>query len=90
MIEKHLEFRGIRLSHLIDYLMELEAVQTSHDFPLLFQGSNWSAEILKEEELTITSTFRVNAVHICFKAKTSAALENVIANYRKKTTRAGG
>lgn len=90
MIEKTLEFRGIRLSHLIDYLAELEAAQTSSDFPITFTGAGWQATVLKEEELTITSTFKVNAVHICFAAESQAGLDAVIASYRKKTTRAGG
>ncbi|WP_102348527.1 hypothetical protein [Bacillus sp. Marseille-P3661] len=90
MNEKKLEFRGIKLEHLIEYFIELGGKQISTTFPFVFETNTWKAEIIKEEEVTITSTFIVNAVHVLFKADNENELNKLIANYRKKTTRIGG
>ncbi|WP_017755198.1 hypothetical protein [Calidifontibacillus oryziterrae] len=88
--EKHLEFRGIQLKHLIDYVKELNGVQLSDTFPINFEGNQWRISIIKEEEVKITSTFIVNAVHIVFRAETDAILQSLLKDFRKKTTRVGG
>lgn len=90
MAGKKLEFRGISLSYLSMYLKELGGEQHTHSFPFLFKGSGWSAEILKEETITFTPSFKVNAVHMHFYADSDEILEQVIKRYRYKTTRAGG
>lgn len=90
MNEKTLEFRGIPLSHLLDYFMELGGTLESTQLPYLFKGPYWQSQILNEEQVRITSTFFVNAVHIHFQTETADQLEEIIAQYRKKTFRAGG
>lgn len=90
MSETKLEFRGIRLDHLLDYFKELGGVQLTSQFPIQFKGTNWESSILSEEEIKITSSFFVNAVHISFKAETDENLETLLKKYRKKTTRVGG
>jgi hypothetical protein len=90
MVEQTLEFRGIRLEHLIDYLKELQAVQQTFEPPYVFNGPGWQADILKEEQVQITSRFSVNAVFIRFEAPTEEELQHVITAYRRKTFRAGG
>lgn len=90
MTEQTLEFRGIRLEHLIQYVKELEAIQLTYEPPYRFESSGWKADILKEEEVKITSRFTVNAVFIRFEAPTEEALQEAIAAYRRKTFRAGG
>lgn len=90
MIEKTLEFRGIPLSHLLSYFQELDGIMEFKQLPVPIQGPYWQSEVLSEEQVRITSTFQVNAVHICFRAKTVEQLEQIIAQYRKKTFRAGG
>jgi hypothetical protein len=87
---KELEFRGITLSSLGIYFEDLGAEKVSQAFPYLYMTSTWTAEILSEEIITITSTFRVNAVKIRFAADQEEILEQLIQNYRKKTTRVGG
>jgi hypothetical protein len=90
MKETVMEFRGINVSHLGMYFEELGAVRKTDSMPLLYETSSWSAEILSEEELSFTKIFKVNAVHICFRAETETALAELIKNYRYKTTRIGG
>lgn len=90
MIEKTLEFRGIVLSHLCMYFEELGGAKVTGDLPIRYKGAEWSAEILSEEELSFTKTFKVNAVHIRFRAETEEALADLLKKYRYKTTRIGG
>lgn len=92
MVNKILEFRGIRLHHLWMYLEELgEDEQVLADpLPSRYQGKGWSAIILSEETLTFTPTFKVNAVKIRFEADSEKSLEMLIKNFRYKTTRVGG
>jgi hypothetical protein len=90
MTEQTLEFRGIHLTHLMNYLKELGAVQESFAFPYIFQGAGWHAGILREDEIRFTPVFIVNAVFIRFEALTQEVLQDVITSYRKKTFRAGG
>jgi hypothetical protein len=90
MANKVLEFRGINLSHLGMYFEDLGAEKVSDSSPYLFETLTWKAEILSEEIITITSSFHVNAVKIRFIADNEETLEQVIKNYRKKTTRVGG
>jgi hypothetical protein len=90
MLEKTLEFRGIRLEHLMNYLKELKAVQQTLDYPFMFIGPDWQASIMREEQIRITSRFFVNAVFIRFEAPNEEILQDAIAAYRKKTFRAGG
>lgn len=87
---KELEFRGIPLLHLGMYLEELGGVRSNVSFPICYSGDKWIAEILSEEEIAFTAVFKVNAVHIRFKAENNEILEELIKKYRKKTFRAGG
>lgn len=89
-VEQTLEFRGIRLEHLINYLTELAAIQETFEPPYVFQGSGWKADILREDQVQITSRFVINAVFIRFEASTEEGLQEVIKAYRMKTYRAGG
>jgi len=98
MYEHTMELRGIPLSQLVDYLNECagrlavadnwtdEAVQ----LPLRIQTGEWQAEILREEIVTITSRFHVNAVFIRFAAKEEEALSRLLARFRTKVIRVGG
>ncbi|MGG0717905.1 hypothetical protein ABE096_10005 [Robertmurraya massiliosenegalensis] len=90
MISRELEFRGINHNHLRMYIEELGGKQINDEFPILFEGDNWKIEILREGELTFTSIFKINTVHIRFSALTEEDLENLIKQYRFKTTRVGG
>jgi hypothetical protein len=90
MASKELEFRGIKMSHLGTYFEELGAEKKSDSFPFLFKSLSWKAEIISEEIITITSSFHVNAIMIRFTADNDEILEQLIRNYRQKTTRVGG
>lgn len=90
MKEAILEFRGINRYHLMMYAEELGGKQATSDFPILYQGADWSIELLEETEITFTSTFKVNAVKIRFIGESQAVLEDLIKRYRYKTTRVGG
>lgn len=90
MIIRDLEFRGINREHLGMYFKELGAVQVTDTFPYVFAGEGWSGQILSEEEIMFTPSFKVNAVQIRFRAEDKKVLEALIKNYRYKTTRIGG
>lgn len=90
MPEQELEFRGINREHLGMYFEELGAQQMTDEFPYVYQSKNWVGEIVREEELSITSTFKVNSVHIRFQALDEKTLSELIKNYRVKTRRIGG
>jgi hypothetical protein len=87
-MEATLEFRGIPARQLIAYLQELGGQQVHASSPIL--GDGWEAEVLREEEVQITSRFRVNAVFIRFRAETEEKLAQLLAALRKKTMRVGG
>ncbi|WP_210365268.1 hypothetical protein [Bacillus sp. REN3] len=90
MIDRILEFRGIDRGHLGTYFEELGGRRATADFPFIYNGEGWSAEILSEDEISFTKAFTVNSVHIRFIAESGEALEKLIKNYRYKTTRIGG
>ncbi len=92
MESRELEFRGINLDHLGMYFEELggRKMTETDDLPQIYTGDGWSGQILREEDVTITRTFIVNAVHICFLAESAEILDELIKNYRFKTTRIGG
>ena len=90
MTELNLEFRGIRLQDLGVYLEELGGNQKTYSFPYIYEGERWSAHILREEEITFTAVFKVNAVHIQFFAENDQVMEELIKKYRYKTIRVGG
>lgn len=90
MVDRILEFRGINRDHLGMYFEELGGRLLTDSFPFVYESEGWSAEILSEDELAFTKTFIVNAVHIRFAAETMEELEQLIKNYRYKTTRVGG
>lgn len=90
MLSQTLEFRGIPLQLLLSYFLELGAQQVSSQYPIHLKGANWAAEIQREDVVRIASNFSVNAVHIEFTADDPETLDILIANYRKKTFRAGG
>lgn len=87
---KELEFRGINRNHLGMYFEELGAKKMTETFPYVYKAENWRGEIVSEEELAFTPVFKVNAVHIRFTAGSEQELEELIRNYRYKTTRVGG
>lgn len=90
MVSQELEFRGINQNHLRMYIEELGGKQINDELPVFFEGDTWKIEILREGELTFTSTFKINTVHIRFSAPTDEKLKTLIKQYRFKTTRVGG
>lgn len=90
MADRILEFRGINRDHLGMYFEELGGSLMTDSFPYVYEGERWRGEILSEDELAFTKTFIVNAVHIRFEAESQDDLEQLIKNYRYKTTRVGG
>ncbi|CAM3917444.1 hypothetical protein [Mesobacillus thioparans] len=90
MADRILEFRGINRNHLGMYFEELGGRLVTDSFPFVYESDSWRAEILSEDELIFTKTFIVNAVHIRFEAKSQDELDQLIKNYRYKTTRVGG
>jgi hypothetical protein len=90
MLQQELEFRGINRKHLGMYFEELGGKQITDQFPYIYKSDDWSGEIVREEELSITSTFKVNSVHILFFASDDLTLKKLIKNYRVKTRRIGG
>lgn len=92
MASKELEFRGIPLHHLRMYFEELGAVNKTlgNSLPNRFEKNGWNAEIISERTLAFTANFKVNAVKIRFEAADTESLQDLITNYRYKTTRVGG
>jgi hypothetical protein len=90
MVHKVLEFRGIRIEHLGMYFEELGAKRKTETLPYVFEAEGWSGELLAEEEIAFTASFKVNAVRIRFHAENDQLLNEIIKNYRYKTTRIGG
>ncbi|WP_462408945.1 hypothetical protein [Neobacillus sp. Marseille-QA0830] len=90
MPDKLLEFRGINREHLGLYFEELGARRKTNDFPFVFSANNWTGEIVSEQEIAFTSSFKVNAVTVRFQAENESDLNDLIKNYRYKTTRVGG
>ena len=90
MLQQELEFRGINREHLGMYFEELGGKKITDQFPYIYKSDDWSGEIVREEELSITSTFKVNSVHILFFASDDLTLKKLIKNYRVKTRRIGG
>jgi len=87
---RDLEFRGIRIEHLGMYFEELGAIPVTDKFPYIYEAENWSGYILSEEEISFTSSFKVNKVKVRFCANEVQTLDELIKNYRYKTTRIGG
>jgi hypothetical protein len=89
---RELEFRGIPLAQLGQYLEELggRLVTDSDTVPYVYEGDGWRGELLSEDELVFTSVFKVNAVFVRFSAETEEKLKTLIKSYRFKTTRVGG
>jgi hypothetical protein len=85
-----LEFRGINIKHLGMYFEELGANQVTDSFPYIYKSRDWSGQIINEEEIFFTSSFKVNAVQVRFLAEDENTLVELIKNYRYKTTRIGG
>jgi hypothetical protein len=90
MLQQELEFRGINREHLGMYFEELGGKQITDHFPYVYQSEEWYGEIVSEEEISITSTFKVNAVYIRFYASDEITLNQLIKDYRVKTRRIGG
>lgn len=90
MQEQTLEFRGIPVQTLIAYLRELGGAADSVQLPATLQGDGWQAIILREEMVTITSRFQVNAVFIRFAAVSEERLTDLLRAFRMKTMRVGG
>jgi hypothetical protein len=90
MVKRDLEFRGISTEHLGMYFEELGAKSKSDTFPYIYEAENWSGQILSAEEISFTSSFKVKSVQVRFCASEDKALDELIKNYRYKTTRIGG
>jgi hypothetical protein len=92
MVSRELEFRGINRRELELYFVELggKRLGTAGEFPIVFQADGWEGRILSEEEIAFTAVFKVNAVKVRFSAADEPGLEELIKNYRYKTTRVGG
>jgi hypothetical protein len=90
MVAKDLEFRGINLNTLGMYFEELGGKQITDTFPYVYAGDGWSGQLLTEEVITFTHSFKVNSVWVRFSAADHNALNELIKNYRYKTTRIGG
>lgn len=90
MISSVLEFRGIHTNHLKEYFEELGAKHIEDHDPIQYKGEQWSVEILKEDEISFTSSFKVNTVHLRFTAENEQELQELIRKFRYKTTRVGG
>lgn len=89
MESETLEFRGINISHLKQYFIELGG-QPSKENDNRFIGDGWYGEILSEGEVMFTPVFKVNTVIILFTAENKDDLKSHLKNYRYKTTRVGG
>ncbi|MGM0902678.1 MAG: hypothetical protein ACQEXB_16455 [Bacillota bacterium] len=72
------------------YFEELGGKSQTSTFPFIYKGDGWIGEILREDELEFTKVFKVNAVHIRFTAESESKLDELIKQYRHKTTRVGG
>ena len=90
MVKRDLEFRGINISHLGMYFEELGAKQVTTTFPLTYKAADWTGQILSEEEISFTAVFKVNAVKVRFITEDEEKLNEIITQYRYKTTRIGG
>lgn len=90
MVIRDLEFRGIAIEHLGMYFEELGAKKITDKFPYVFLAEKWSGQILAEEQISFTSIFKVNTVKVRFCANDDEVLDELIKNYRYKTTRIGG
>jgi hypothetical protein len=90
MVSRELEFRGIGIKHLGMYFEELGAKQMTDKLPYVYESEFWSGQILSEDEISFTSSFKVKTVQVRFWASDDQALEELIKNYRYKTTRIGG
>jgi len=85
-----LEFRGINHQHLGLYFEELGGKRVTDAFPFMYVAEEWQGQIVNEEEISITSTFKVNRVFIRFQAENEEILNQLVTNYRVKTRRIGG
>jgi hypothetical protein len=90
MIEKVMELRGIPVSALVTYLTECGGEAKSESLPIQVVGDQWQAEILREEQVKITSRFHVNTVFIRMTALGPESFERVMAQFRLKILRVGG
>lgn len=88
MVNRELEFRGINRDHLIMYIEELGG--TLDPRGTVYQGEQWQMEIIHEGEITFTPVFKVNTMVIRFSAGSENKLEELIKQFRLKTTRIGG
>lgn len=90
MCEQTLEIRGIPVSHLVLYLTECGGEPQSRTMPITVEGDRWMAELLREETVTITSRFQVNAVFIRFSSDDEKAFAHLLERFRIKVMRVGG
>ncbi|OIJ10757.1 hypothetical protein BKP37_17630 [Anaerobacillus alkalilacustris] len=87
MFEKELQIRGISRSNIINYVLQIGALETSSDS--IFKGKCWSCEVSEEGSLYIFQSV-IPMVTVTFTSKDNDILDKVIVNFRKKTFRAGG
>lgn len=90
MIEQTMELRGIPLSHLVSYLIECGGAAKSESLPIRVEGDQWRAVVLREEKVTITTRFQVNAVFIHFSATDEECFTQLMKRFRIKVMRVGG
>ncbi|QRG69212.1 hypothetical protein [Brevibacillus choshinensis] len=90
MVEQTIEVRGIPVSHLVSYLIECGGAALTESLPILVEGEEWNAEVLREETVTITSRFHVSAVFIHFSAANEECFAQLMKRFRIKVMRVGG
>ncbi|WP_335495703.1 hypothetical protein [Neobacillus drentensis] len=72
------------------YFEELGAKQMTYTFPYIYEAETWSGQLVTEQELSFTASFKVNAVKVRFCADDHDVLDELIKSFRYKTTRIGG
>ena len=90
MIDQTLEIRGIPVTHLVTYLVECGGSVQSEAWPISVLGDCWQADLQREETVTITSRFHVNAVFVHFTSHDEERFAHFMKRFRTKLLRVGG
>lgn len=86
MFEKILEIRGISRHEIINYLIQLNSKKIN-DYEM--DGIQWQCHISDQTSFRMFQS-DIPQVTVTFSANSKEMLDEVIANFRKKTFRAGG
>ncbi|GED69507.1 hypothetical protein BRE01_32090 [Brevibacillus reuszeri] len=89
-MDQTLEIRGIPVTHLVTYLVECGGSVQSDSWPISVLGDCWQADLLREETVTITSRFHVNAVFVRFRCDDEERFAPIMKRFRTKLLRVGG